>query len=56
MVVEVALAVAGPAGEASATVRGAHVAADVLTRTVIVPLCLASLLTGVVQSLGRRPA
>ncbi|NEM04997.1 hypothetical protein GCU54_03020 [Geodermatophilus normandii] len=47
-----ALAVAGLAGEASATVRGAYVAADVLTWAVIVPLCLASLLTGVVQSLG----
>ncbi len=47
-----ALAIAGLAGDVPATVRGAYVAADVVTRTVIVPLCVASLLTGVVQSLG----
>jgi hypothetical protein len=33
-------------------VRAAHLAMDPLTRYVIVPLALASLLTGVVQSLG----
>lgn len=47
-----ALAVAGLAGEDDPTVRGAYVAADVVTWAVIVPLCLASLVTGVVQSLG----
>ena len=47
-----ALAVTGLTGDADATVRGAYVAADVLTWAVIVPLCLASLVTGVVQSVG----
>lgn len=47
-----ALAVAGLAGDTSATVRGAYVATDVITWAVIVPLCMASLGTGVVQSLG----
>jgi hypothetical protein len=47
-----ALAIAGLAGAEQSTVRGAYLATDVLTWAVIVPLCLASLLTGVVQSLG----
>lgn len=47
-----ALAVAGLAGETTATVRGAYIAADVVTWTVIVPLSVTSLLTGVVQSVG----
>ncbi|MFD2091896.1 hypothetical protein [Blastococcus deserti] len=47
-----ALGVAGMAAESQATVRGAYVAADVVTWAVIVPLCLASLVTGVVQSVG----
>ncbi len=47
-----ALAVAGSTGADPQTVRGAYVAAAVVTWSVIVPLCLASLLTGVVQSVG----
>jgi hypothetical protein len=47
-----ALAVAGLASTDQPTVRGAYLATDVLAGTVIVPLCLASLLSGVVQSLG----
>lgn len=47
-----ALAITGMAGDDGSTVRGAYVAADVITWAVIVPLCLASLFTGVVQSLG----
>jgi hypothetical protein len=47
-----ALAITGLAGDDGPTVRGAYVAAEVITWSVIVPLCLASLLTGVVQSLG----
>jgi hypothetical protein len=49
-----ALAVAGLAAQDPATVRGAYIGADLLTDAVIVPLCLASLVTGVVQSLGTR--
>ncbi len=47
-----ALAVAGLTGAGTATVRGAYVAAEVITWKVIVPLCLASLVTGVIQSVG----
>ena len=47
-----ALAVVGLASSEPQTVRGAYVAAAVVTWAVIVPLCLASLLTGIVQSLG----
>ncbi len=47
-----ALAVAGLISEDGQTVRGSYVAMDLVTRFVIVPFCLASLLTGVVQSLG----
>ena len=47
-----ALAVAGLTSGSTATVRGAYVAAEVITWAVIVPLCLASLVTGVVQSVG----
>ena len=46
------LAVTGLVVGSAATIRGAYIAAEVLTWTVIVPLCLASLVTGVVQSLG----
>ncbi len=49
-----ALAVAGLAAQDPATVRGAYIGADLLTDAVIVPLCLASLVTGVLQSLGTR--
>ena len=47
-----ALAVAGLTSTDVQTVRAAYVAAAVVTWSVIVPLCLASLFTGVVQSLG----
>jgi hypothetical protein len=47
-----ALAVAGRESRDAETVRAAYVAADVVTRLVLVPLCLASLLTGLVQALG----
>jgi hypothetical protein len=47
-----ALAVAGLAGGDAERVRAACVAMEVTGWWVIVPLCLASLVTGVVQSLG----
>jgi len=47
-----ALAVVGLATTDAPTVRAAYVATAVVTWFVIVPLCLASLLTGIVQSLG----
>jgi hypothetical protein len=46
------LAVAGLTSGAPATARAAYVAMEATTRLVIVPLCLASLLTGILQSLG----
>ncbi|MFF8261317.1 hypothetical protein [Streptomyces virginiae] len=47
-----ALAVAGLTSSSAPTVRGAYLAMDVVGWFVIVPLSVASLLTGVVQSLG----
>ncbi|CAM5616455.1 hypothetical protein [Streptomyces aurantiogriseus] len=47
-----ALAVAGLSSSAPQTVRGAYVAMDLVGWSVIVPLSIASLLTGVLQSLG----
>jgi hypothetical protein len=47
-----ALALAGLTSTSTTTVRGAYIAADVITWSVIVPLCLASLATGLVQSVG----
>lgn len=47
-----ALAVVGLTSTDDATARGTYLAAAVVTWVVIVPLCLASLLTGIVQSLG----
>ncbi|RWY80881.1 MULTISPECIES: hypothetical protein [Rhizobium] len=47
-----ALAIVGLAGQDDRVVRSAYVAAEVLARVVIVPLVLASLLSGLVQSLG----
>ncbi|MBY3530800.1 hypothetical protein HFN72_33575 [Rhizobium laguerreae] len=47
-----ALAIVGLAGQDDQLVRSAYVAAEVLARAVIVPLVLASLLSGLVQSLG----
>lgn len=49
-----ALAVAGLASQGAQTVRGAYLAMGVIASFVIVPLSLASLLTGLVQSLGTR--
>ncbi|UUU25235.1 hypothetical protein [Streptomyces sp. DSM 40750] len=48
----VVLAVAGLTSESAQTVRGAHLAMELTGRLVLVPLSLASLLTGVVQALG----
>ena len=47
-----ALALTGLTSADPQTVRGAYLAMDVLTRAVLVPLSLASLLTGVVQALS----
>ncbi|PDT10225.1 hypothetical protein [Rhizobium sp. M1] len=49
-----ALAVAGLSSENDRLVRSAYVATDVLARVVVVPLVLASLLSGLVQSLGTK--
>jgi hypothetical protein len=46
------LALVGLISSEEPTVRGSYVATDVITWAVIVPLALASLLTGVVQSVG----
>lgn len=46
------LAVAGLASEDPQTVRAAYPAMDLIARFVIVPLALASVLTGLVQALG----
>lgn len=47
-----ALAVAGVTSQDAQMVRAVYLAAEPLTRLVLVPLSLASLLTGLVQSLG----
>jgi hypothetical protein len=47
-----ALAIAGLNSQDAQMVRGAYLAMEVSARLVIVPLALASLLTGLVQSLG----
>ena len=47
-----ALAVAGLASEDAQIVRAAYLAMDLTARFVIVPLAFASLLTGLIQSLG----
>jgi hypothetical protein len=49
-----ALAVVGLSSENAQLVRGVYLVAEPLTWFVIVPLALASLLTGVVQSLGSK--
>lgn len=46
------LAIAGLVDADSSTVRAAYLATDLVTWALIVPLCMASLVTGVVQSLG----
>ena len=47
-----ALAVAGLAGRDAERVRGAYLATELLTWSVIVPLCFASLASGLISSLG----
>src|SRR5262245_37648232 len=47
-----ALAVAGLTTQDAARVRAAYLAMEVITWSVIVPFCLATLLTGLVSSLG----
>jgi hypothetical protein len=47
-----ALAVAGLTGRDALTVRGAYLAMGLTAWYVILPLCLASLLTGIISSLG----
>jgi hypothetical protein len=47
-----ALSIAGLLGHDERVVRGAYLSMDLMTRLVIVPLCFASLLTGIVQALG----
>src|SRR5437667_3830355 len=47
-----ALAIAGLVGEDAQIVRAAYLSMHLTTWFVIVPLCLAALLTGIVQSLG----
>ncbi|MBY5867738.1 hypothetical protein [Rhizobium leguminosarum] len=47
-----ALTIIGLAGQDDRLVRSTYVAADVLARVVIVPLVMASFLSGLVQSLG----
>jgi hypothetical protein len=49
-----ALAVAGLTSQEAQRVRAAYVAMELITWFVIVPLSLASLLTGLVQALGTR--
>ncbi|MCY9659434.1 DUF2269 domain-containing protein [Paenibacillus chondroitinus] len=49
-----ALAVTGLTSQDTQTVRGAYLAMEVITQFVIVPLCLTSLLTGLVQALGTK--
>jgi hypothetical protein len=49
-----ALAVAGLTSKEAQTVRAAYIAMELTGRLVIIPFSLASLLTGVVQSLGTR--
>lgn len=49
-----ALSVVGLAGRDAQTVRAAYIAMESTGRFVLVPLALASLLTGLVQSLGTR--
>jgi uncharacterized membrane protein len=48
------LAVAGLTGHDAQTVRAAYLATELITRFVIVPLAVASLLTGLIVSLGTQ--
>src|SRR5919199_6296019 len=49
-----ALAIAGLASQDAQLVRAVYLAAGLIARFVILPLCLASLLTGLVQGLGTK--
>ena len=49
-----ALAVAGLTNQEAQVVRGAYVAMGLMAWYVVLPLCLASLLSGVIQALGTR--
>jgi hypothetical protein len=49
-----ALAVTGVASQDAATVRGAYLAMNVITWSVILPLAMATLLMGTAQALGSR--
>lgn len=49
-----ALAIVGLTSHDAQRVRSAYIAMEVVASVVIVPLCLISLLTGLVQSLGTR--
>lgn len=49
-----ALSLAGLTSREEQVVRAAFIAADLATRAVIVPLCLAALGTGLIQSLGTQ--
>ena len=49
-----ALAIAGVASDDEQTVRAVYIAMELTAWTVLVPLALASLLTGVIQSLGTK--
>ena len=49
-----AISIAGLTSQDPETVRGAYLAMNVVGRWVIVPLSLAALLTGLVESLGTR--
>ena len=49
-----ALSVAGVAGQDPQMVRGAYLAMHLVTWFVIVPFCIAALVTGLIQSLGTR--
>jgi hypothetical protein len=46
------LSMAGLTSQDAETVRGAYLAMNLIGQFIIVPLCLAALLTGIVQSLG----
>ena len=54
VLVFVVLAAAGMTSTSAEVVRGSYVAMDVVARYAIVPLCLASLATGIVVSLGTK--
>src|SRR5260370_37374929 len=47
-----ALAIVGLRGQGPATVQSVYLAMELTARLIIVPLCVASLLTGIVQALG----